>query len=200
MQALWHLAEGNAEFLIVPIQATLKIMPPPEHFQRCIKGIDKTFPEGPYALAELLRKYGFTEKDLVTSRGEFSLRGAILDLFSPAEESPVRIEFFGNRIESMRIFDTATQRSFGEDEKFTLLSMRELILTRQEIENWGEFCKPDGWIFIIMKSLSIGPNSSCKLEDLKDMKILLRASSNKKHRCSIIYQPNIALRLKSLCN
>lgn len=141
MQALWHLAEGNAQFLVIPIQAALKIMPPREHFQRCFKTIDKTFVDGPYALAELLRNYGFTEKDLVTSRGEFSLRGAILDLFSPAEDSAVRIEFFGNHFESMRSFDTTSQRSISEVDQFTLLSMRELILSREEIENWGEFCK-----------------------------------------------------------
>ncbi|MCI0416720.1 transcription-repair coupling factor [bacterium] len=141
MQALWHLAKGNAEVLVVPLQAALRIMPPIEHFQRCFKRIGKTYAEGPYALAELLRNYGFNEKDLVTSRGEFSLRGAILDVFSPGEESPIRIEFFGNSIESMRSFDTASQRSTGEIEEFTLLSMRELILNRQEIENWGEFCR-----------------------------------------------------------
>ena len=141
MQALWHLTEGNAEFLIVPIQAALRMMPAPEHLKRCIYHIDKSYSEGPFAIAELLRKYGFTEKDLVTSRGEFSMRGSILDLFSPAEESAVRIEFFGNRVESMRTFDTSSQRSIGAIERFTLLSLRELILTKDEIETWGEFCR-----------------------------------------------------------
>ncbi len=51
MQALWHLAEGNAEFLIIPIQAAFKNMPPPEHFQRCFKPIDRTFRMVPMQLA-----------------------------------------------------------------------------------------------------------------------------------------------------
>ena len=107
-----------------------------------LSALIKPIAEGPYAIADLLRNYGFTEKDLVTSRGEFSMRGAILDLFSPAEESPVRIEFFGNRVESMRTFDTASQRSIGEIEKFTLLSLRELILTHKtKLKHWGEFCR-----------------------------------------------------------
>src|SRR4030095_9683340 len=90
-------------------------------------------------IATLLLSFGYKEKDLVTSRGEFALRGGILDAYSPAEELPVRMEFFGNRIESMRSFDAATQRSQKEIESFTLLALKEMQLTREEIERWGRF-------------------------------------------------------------
>ena len=54
---------------------------------------------------------------MVTHRGEFAVRGGILDVFPPTEDHPVRIEFFGDEVEQMRWFAVADQRSFaaGED-------------------------------------------------------------------------------------
>ncbi len=61
-----------------------------------------------------LNKYGFTRKDFVDEEGDYSVRGGIIDLFSENMESPVRIEFFGDTIESVREFDINSQRSVRE--------------------------------------------------------------------------------------
>src|SRR4029077_4993908 len=59
--------------------------------------------------------------------------------FSPAEDLPVRVEFFGNKIESLRAFDTTTQRSVQNADRATILALREMLFTNAEIERWGEF-------------------------------------------------------------
>src|SRR6185369_4149608 len=61
-----------------------------------------------------LIEQGFQRMEAVEIGGEFSQRGGILDVFSPDAESPYRLEFFGNEIESIRQFSPETQRSLGE--------------------------------------------------------------------------------------
>lgn len=137
MQAFWQLMQRTANIVIAPVQAVARRLPPPDAFRRGFTSIEWGQVIAPAEIAELLKRYGYQEKDLVTSRGEFSLRGGILDFFSPAEELPVRLEFFGNKIESMRTFDTNTQRSIQEIEKATVLALREMLITQPELDLWG---------------------------------------------------------------
>ena len=80
----------------------------------------------PAELAEKLVKMGYVREEEVSGKGQFSLRGGILDIFSPQEENPVRIEFFDIEIDSLRAFDTTSQRSFGNVEETTIIPCREL--------------------------------------------------------------------------
>src|SRR5438552_2373595 len=66
---------------------------------------------GPADLADLLVDAGFSREDPVDEHGEFAVRGGILDVFPAGEVQPVRLEFIGDTIESMRRYDAATQRS-----------------------------------------------------------------------------------------
>ncbi len=68
-------------------------------------------------IGAVLQYNGFTKADFVTIPGEYALRGGIVDIFSYADENPYRIDFFGNEIESIRIFDVNTQLSTGELEE-----------------------------------------------------------------------------------
>lgn len=56
-------------------------------------------------------EYGFERNDFVYEPGQFSIRGSIVDVYSFAEERPVRIDFFGDEVESIRYFDVETQLS-----------------------------------------------------------------------------------------
>lgn len=68
--------------------------------------------------------------DMVSRRGEFAVRGGILDVFGPAAAHPVRVEFFGDEVEQIRAFSVADQRSLpGEVDAVELLPSRELLLT-----------------------------------------------------------------------
>ena len=79
-------------------------------------------------MAQLVR-LGYTPAPLVEERGSCAVRGGILDLFPPSEPRPVRIELFGDTIETLRSFDPLSQRSLEPLERLTLLPSRELVLT-----------------------------------------------------------------------
>jgi transcription-repair coupling factor (superfamily II helicase) len=68
---------------------------------------------------------GYMRMPLVTEKGQFSLRGFILDVFPATEEQPLRVEFFGDEVESIRQFDVDTQRSIKEVEGMVLMPARE---------------------------------------------------------------------------
>ena len=88
-----------------------------------------------------LTELAYTRTDLVEKRGEFAVRGGIVDLFLPLSEHPVRIDFFGDEIEEMSYFDVATQRTttpvIGS---LSILPCRELLLT-EDIRQRAESAK-----------------------------------------------------------
>jgi transcription-repair coupling factor (superfamily II helicase) len=71
---------------------------------------------------------GYKHTALVENRGEFSIRGGIIDVFPAFSENPIRIELFGDTVESLREFDAMTQRSLGQLDLVNILPGRELIL------------------------------------------------------------------------
>jgi transcription-repair coupling factor (superfamily II helicase) len=82
------------------------------------------------ALGRELVDLAYTRVDMVTRRGEFAVRGGILDVFSPIDEHPVRAEFFGDEVETLRYFSVADQRSLPEEvETAELPASREMLLS-----------------------------------------------------------------------
>ncbi len=76
---------------------------------------------------------GYERVDQVTGRGQFAVRGGILDVFAATEDRAARVEFFGDEIESMRWFSTFTQRSLGEAEALDLAPAAELDAEHREL-------------------------------------------------------------------
>ena len=82
------------------------------------------------AIGRQLVDLAYSRVDMVTRRGEFAVRGGILDAFSPIAEHPVRIEFFGDEVEQLRYFSVADQRSIGEPLTMTQFpASREMLLS-----------------------------------------------------------------------
>ncbi|UKK84131.1 transcription-repair coupling factor [Sphingopyxis sp. BSN-002] len=88
------------------------------------------------ALAELLVSNGFSRVDTVADQGEFAVRGGILDLFPAGEETGLRVDFFGDEIESIRRFDPADQRSLGPAKALQLLPAAETLLDEATIKRF----------------------------------------------------------------
>ena len=108
---LWRLACGQVRVLAAPLPAAImryRALPFYRSLALQLKTTDELAPED---LAEHLIKVGYEPSEPVTTVGQFSVRGGIVDIFPPEAEWPVRIEFFGDNIESMREFDPSTQRS-----------------------------------------------------------------------------------------
>jgi len=87
------------------------------------------------SLLEHLVQWGFQNVPLVEERGDFSVRGGIVDLFSPGYGRPLRLEFDGDRLESIREFNPASQRTEQVLEEMLLLPMKEFSLKRGGLED-----------------------------------------------------------------
>lgn len=85
------------------------------------------------SIITFLLQSGYSQTGLVVSPGYFSTRGGILDLFTPSQPNPVRIEFFGDTIHSLRTFDPLTQRSIAPIQTVDIIPVSELILTEETL-------------------------------------------------------------------
>jgi transcription-repair coupling factor (superfamily II helicase) len=70
---------------------------------------------------------GYEGEDIVTRHGQYSRRGGIVDIWPSVEDSPVRLEFFGNQIETLRLFDPTTQRTIKEIDTVMITPAREIL-------------------------------------------------------------------------
>lgn len=86
-------------------------------------------------LSRDLTDMGYERQGQVNMPGEFSIRGGILDVFSPTEECPYRIEFWGDEVDTIRSFDVESQRSIERLEKIEIFPAVEIILSEQQISD-----------------------------------------------------------------
>ncbi len=87
-------------------------------------------------IAARLERNGFDRVATVRELGEFAVRGGILDVFVPGTEEPVRLDFFGDTLESIRTFDPASQRTIGQARSLDLNPMSEVTLTPDTISRF----------------------------------------------------------------
>ncbi|QNM83415.1 transcription-repair coupling factor [Sphingomonas sabuli] len=90
------------------------------------------------ALIAQLSALGYQRTDTVAEHGEFAVRGSLIDLFPSGETSGLRLDFFGDEIESLRRFDPADQRSTGKAKAFTLMPASEALLDPDTIKRFRE--------------------------------------------------------------
>lgn len=86
------------------------------------------------SLQKILFDYGYERVEIVESKGQYSIRGGILDIFSTLYETPYRIEFFGDEVDSIRNFDIESQKSMNKHESFTIYPCREVVLSDTQID------------------------------------------------------------------
>jgi transcription-repair coupling factor (superfamily II helicase) len=128
--ALFHLGRGTAfPALVLSARALVKRVLPPAVLQALSGVVHLEEEVGRDALARRLVEIGYRNAPLVEDAGTFSLRGDILDVFPALHEHPVRLEFFGDTVESMRSFDPGTQRTLDGLRSLTLLPARELFFS-----------------------------------------------------------------------
>ncbi len=125
MSGYLALLSGRRGIFVSPAHSMIQQVIKPAALQNLIKKIEPGMEMEKEALAAHLVDIGYEPSDLVTKRGSFSLRGGIVDIFSPAEENPVRVEFFGDTIESLRSFDPETQRSVSQMDSSVAMPAKE---------------------------------------------------------------------------
>ena len=102
----------------------------------------------PYKLEELLIKNNFTNTEFVTDPGQFSVRGGIIDVFSYADEHPFRIEFFDDKIESIRMFNINSQLSIEKKEKISIIPNTEAKRVIEKQVSFLEYLPKNSTIWI----------------------------------------------------
>lgn len=112
--------------VLTTINAALQKVPPRERMRRAAVKISTGTRVDMEALARRLDIAGFVRTGTVMEPGEYAVRGGIIDLFAPGHAKPVRLDFFGDTIESIRSFDPMTQRTQGTRHQLILLPMSEV--------------------------------------------------------------------------
>ena len=133
LEGLYHLIEGQVPILVSSPSALMQRVIPREALQRSYRYLVVGEERAREGLLEHLASWGFQNVPLVEARGDFSVRGGIVDIFPPAYARPMRLEFDGDRLESMREFDPSTQRSQAGLHEMLLLPMKEFSLGRDDI-------------------------------------------------------------------
>ncbi len=126
---LSRLMAGERIAVVAPLKAVLQKVPPRDIFEDYCRNVSVGDEIDRDVFAEKLLSGGYRRVSLVEERGEFSIRGNIIDVFVSCAEQPVRMELVGDELESVRVFDPVSQRSVGEIAEYTLCPARELILT-----------------------------------------------------------------------
>ena len=138
---LWSLATNRAPITVMPVaSALLRIEPADFYRQLALKlRVGEELP-----LEEVvahLESVGYERREPVEMVGEYSVRGGILDVFSPEAAKPVRIDLFGDQVESIRRFDVESQRSVLKLEECTLLPLTEYQRSRGLLAELNELLR-----------------------------------------------------------
>ncbi|MFO1518163.1 MAG: CarD family transcriptional regulator [bacterium] len=131
---LYELAFARSPRLIVTSHsALLRRLPPRSIFNQYADYVVSKEEIDRESLLRKLVEAGYLSVPLVEDAGTFSVRGGILDIFPPHSPHPYRVELFGDRVESLRLFEPSTQRSLREVEELVILPAREVVLNETTI-------------------------------------------------------------------
>ncbi len=135
LKVLSSVIESDGKFiLLIPVESIIQRIIPKVVLRETILrfGVKDSLERD--VISEYLITGGYKNSDIVEDKGEFSIRGGILDVYPPDSDNPFRIEFMGDEIESIREFDSATQRSIKDVKEIKIVPARELIITEDRIQ------------------------------------------------------------------
>lgn len=134
LEILNRIRTGENLFLIAPVEALMQRVTPRHSLQKLVFSLKSKDEVAREILETCLAENGFSRSPLVENRGEYSVRGDIVDFFQPGSKNPVRIEFFGDTVESIREFDVFSQISVNKMDEINILPVREICLSKNEIQ------------------------------------------------------------------
>jgi transcription-repair coupling factor (superfamily II helicase) len=126
---LGRLAIGGRKkptLVLTTVNAILQRVPPRSFIRGAVKTIAPGQRIDPAELIKRLEAYGYDRSSTVMEPGEYAQRGGILDLYPPGRNNPIRLDFFGDTLESIKAFDAQTQRSMKAVPKFSLMPVSEV--------------------------------------------------------------------------
>ena len=166
LKVLKELMDPRKKIIVSTIDALTAAYAPLQHYQAYQMTIDKTMDINLKDLSEKLVSSGYRRTELVEGKGEFALRGGILDVFPPQEALPYRIELFGDEVDSIRTFHPGTQRSIEQVNQFEIFPAKEMILPRDIMEAGAKRIKKEMDEILAKSKKKKGPQDEA-LEKLK---------------------------------
>lgn len=124
--------------IVAPLRAVMTRTIPRREFILSSKNIRLGSRENPEILRRFFARLGYENVDVVTEHGQYSRRGGILDVWPPAEPFPVRMEFFGDELDTLRYFDPTTQRTVRSLETIQVTPAREFIVPEETLMQDGQ--------------------------------------------------------------
>jgi transcription-repair coupling factor (superfamily II helicase) len=138
LSALHQLQAGNSskQLLVTTINALLQRVLTPFRIRESVRELKAGLTIGHESLTALLQRQGYSRTDTVVDNGEFAVRGSIFDIFPSGLEQGLRLDFFGDELESLRLFDPTTQRTTEVIERHLLLPASEALLDEESIKRF----------------------------------------------------------------
>jgi len=139
---LWNLSFApKTDFVLVSAKSLITKTVAPKEMQQLGAILKRDEDFAPEDLIEKLVSSGYVREEPLKNIGEFSVRGGIIDVWSPTAEMPVRIEFFGDTVDSIRQFDAETQLSVGQLKEISIAPMREFAANSKDFNDWAFFAR-----------------------------------------------------------
>jgi transcription-repair coupling factor (superfamily II helicase) len=129
--SLWKIATGRVSMVVAPVAATTILLRSAEYYAGLARILRRGEEFDLDSLLGHLNTVGYVSSDVVEMPGQYAVRGGLLDVYSPESDRPVRVEFFGDQIESMRKFDPGSQRSSNPVDEAVLLPLTETPVSEE---------------------------------------------------------------------
>lgn len=169
LATLYALAQGRTRGLLLTADNLINRLPPLTYFEDQELRLRQHEEMSQELLLEQLVHWGYQRVPMVANAGDMARRGDILDIVPPGYEKAVRLEFFGNTIDELRVFDPVTQRSVGQLEELTLLPVSALRMDKA-----GQAKMRSRWARLFQKGLltEFGQASLLRAVEQGDMRLL----------------------------
>jgi transcription-repair coupling factor (superfamily II helicase) len=132
--ALKGIFEGERVCIVLSAEALLDRLPPKEEFSKNILGLKTGDGASIAELSKKLVRMGYERVNLVEAPGHFAVRGGILDIYTTIYDYALRIDFFGDEVETIKFLDTYSQRSIETLDECLIYPMRELVYDDKRLE------------------------------------------------------------------
>lgn len=133
VEALSFLASGQSGIVVVPVGGFRKYLPKPATWRQFETKIEQGFEIEMVELQAQLNLMGYSRQKMVAAPGEYSVRGSIIDIYPLTESYPVRLDFFGDEIDTLKRFDAENQRSIEEISQVEITPAVDVLLTQSEL-------------------------------------------------------------------
>jgi transcription-repair coupling factor (superfamily II helicase) len=135
ISVLYHLMKGAPIIVIAPLSAVISHVIPKDELAQAVKNLTVEKDIDRDELAGEFIHMGYSREALIDDVGQFSVRGSVIDIFSPGMKDPVRLDLFGDTITSIKTFNVGTQRSKKNINRADILPAREILLGIYHVKN-----------------------------------------------------------------